>query len=251
MTVSCLYDGEVTHKRFQPVEHVLRYRLFQIFLDLDEAQELSDRSRVFGFNRSRLLAFHERDHGEPSDASLKTQIEDRVGQAGYATGGAVRVLCLPRILGFVFNPITVYFCHGPDDALSAVVYEVNNTFGNRTFYVLPANEGEQIRHGAAKAMHVSPFMDMDLDYGFALGRPGARFGIVIRVSRASEVMLTAAFHGARRPFNDRMLIKTWASQPLLTFKVVAGIHWEALKLWRKGLKFRPNPHAAGRVKARA
>jgi DUF1365 family protein len=224
------------------VVHALRYRLFQIFLDLDEAPALGAGSRIFGFNRAALLSFREGDHGDGSDAPLKAQIEARVEAAGLKAGGAVRVLCLPRVLGFVFNPITVYFCHDGGEALSAVIYEVNNTFGNRIFYVLPAS-GQPIRQSVAKAMHVSPFMDMDLDYDFTLGRPAEGFGITIRVARDGELVLTASFHGRRKPFTDAALLRAWAGHPLLTLKVVAGIHWEALKLWRKGLKFRTNPHA--------
>lgn len=242
MTASCLYVGEVTHRRVQPVTHALRYRLFQIFLDLDEADALGARSRVFGFNRRGLLSFHERDHGDGSETPLKAQIADRVAAAGLATGGAVRVLCLPRVLGFVFNPLTVYLCDDPGGSLGAVVYEVNNTFGNRTFYVLPAGT-VPIRHGVAKAMHVSPFMDMDLDYAFQLGRPSERFAITIRVLRDGALVMSAAFHGKRRAFTDAALLKAWATQPLLTLKVVAGIHWEALKLWRKGMRLRKNPHS--------
>ena len=241
MTVSCLYVGAVTHRRMRPVAHALRYRLFQLYLDLDEAQAVTRKSWVLGFNRPRLMSFHERDHGDSSQTPLKLQIEARVTAAGLATGGAVRVLCMPRILGFVFNPITLYMCHAISGELTAVVYEVNNTFGNRTFYVLPA--ATPIRHGAAKAMHVSPFMDMDLDYDFALGQPGETFGITIRVGQGGETLLVAAFQGARRPLTDTSLLRVWASHPLLTFKVVAGIHWEALKLWRKGMRLRKNPHA--------
>ena len=242
MTVSCLYVGAVTHRRMRPVVHALCYRLFQLYLDLDEAKTVARKSLILGFNRPRLMSFYERDHGDGSVTPLKSQIESRVAAAGLPTGGAVRVLCMPRILGFVFNPITLYMCHAISGELTAVVYEVNNTFGNRTFYVLPA--GAPIRHATAKAMHVSPFMDMDLDYDFALGAPGETFGITIRVGHGEETLLVAAFQGARRPLTDASLLKTWAAHPLLTFKVVAGIHWEALKLWRKGMRLRKNPHAA-------
>lgn len=246
MTASCLYIGEVTHHRLRPVDHRLRYRLFQIFLDLDEAPALSARSRLFGFNRGRLLSFHECDHGDGSDVPLKAQIEARVRDAGFPTGGPVRVLCLPRVLGYVFNPLTLYFCGDGEGGLSAIVYEVNNTFGGRTFYVLPASQAARIEHGARKAMHVSPFLDMDLDYAFSIGHPAERLGISIRVMRADEVVLAAAFAGARRSFHDRELLAAWLRHPMLTAKVIAAIHWEALKLWRKGLKFHPNPHAVPR-----
>jgi DUF1365 family protein len=241
--------GAVTHRRMRPVAHALRYRLFELYLDLDEAEDLSRKSRVFGFNRARLMSFHERDHGDGTATPLKAQIEGRLAEAGLPTGGAVRVLSMPRVLGFVFNPITLYLCHMSAGDLSAVVYEVNNTFGNRTFYVLPASES--LRHEAEKAMHVSPFMDMDLRYAFHLKRPGERFDIAIRVLRGDELVMTAAFHGGRRPFTDMGLLKVWAGQPWLTVEVVAGIHWEALKLLMKGMGLRKNPHRhRGMVSAR-
>ena len=129
--------------------------------------------------------------------------------AGYATGGPVRVLCLPRVLGFVFNPITVYFCHGPHWALTAIVYEVNNTFGDRTC-LRPAGRRRTavIEHSAPKAMHVSPFMDMEHDYDFLLNEPGDRFSLAIHVRREDQLWLTAGFSGERRPFTDPALLAT-------------------------------------------
>jgi DUF1365 family protein len=242
MTASALYIGDVTHKRFRPRVHTLRYGIFQIYLDLDEAQALSDASLVFGFNKSRLLSFFERDHGDGSATPLKAQIEARVAAEGYATGGPVRVMGLPRVFGFVFNPITLYFCHRPDGALSAMVYEVNNTFGDRTTYVLPATGRPVVEHGAAKSMHVSPFMDMDHHYDFLLHEPDEKFLLSIHVRRSDVLWLTAGFAAERRPFTDRALLAAWASHPLLTLKVVAGIHWEALKIWLKGVGYRGKPH---------
>jgi DUF1365 family protein len=245
MTASCLYIGEVTHRRMRPKEHALRYRLFQTFLDLDEAQALSDANLVFGFNRPSLLSFYERDHGDGSKTPLKAQVEARVRAAGYATGGPVRVLCLPRVLGFVFNPISVYFCHGPHWALTAIVYEVNNTFGDRICYVLPADGGTAvIEHGTPKAMHVSPFMDMEHDYDFLLNEPGDQFSMAIHVRSGDQLWLTAGFSGERRPFTDPALLAAWARHPLLTLKVVAGIHWEA---WKSGARaWRTGPSHTGR-----
>lgn len=242
MTASALYVGDVTHKRFRPRVHALRYGIFQIYLDLDEAQALSDASLVFGFNKTRLLSFFEHDHGDGSTTPLKTQIEARVAAEGYATGGPVRVMGLPRVLGFVFNPITLYFCHRPDGRLSAMVYEVNNTFGDRTTYVLPVSGSTVTEHSAAKAMHVSPFMDMDHDYDFLLHEPDEKFLLSIHVRRQDVLWLTASFAAQRRPFTDRALLAAWTSHPLLTLKVVAGIHWEALKIWLKGVGYRGKRH---------
>jgi DUF1365 family protein len=241
-TVSALYDGVVTHKRMRPAVHALSYRIFQIYLDLDEAPHLSSGSLVFGYNRPRLLSFYERDHGDGSKTPLKSQMQARAAAAGFATGGAVRVLCMPRVLGLVFNPISIWFIHSVDGPLSCVLYEVNNTFGDRTIYALPAGGDDLVEHSTPKAMHVSPFMDMEHDYDFLLNEPGDRFSIAIHVRRGDALWLTAGFSGKRRAFSDRELLKTWMAHPLLTLKVVAGIHWEALKIWRKGVGYRAKPH---------
>lgn len=245
MTVSAIYRGEVTHRRLRPKVHALRYRIFQIYLDLDEAPQLSRTRRLFGFDRAALLSLHQKDHGDGSATPLKTQMERRVAAEGLAVGGPVRMLCLPRVLGFVFNPISLYFCHDASGALSAIVYEVNNTFGDRHCYVLPADAAARIRVQATrKALHVSPFMDMDHDYHFAVEEPGEGFTLRIQVRRGEEVWLTTGFSGRRAEFTDRELLGAWLSHPLVTLKVVAAIHWEALKIWRKGIGYRPRPHTA-------
>lgn len=246
MTASAIYVGRVFHRRLKPREHRLAYRLFLMCLDLDEAPSLSSKGRLFGFNRAAPLAFHERDHGDGGERPLKAQIEERVRAAGLETGGPVRVLCMPRLLGFVFNPITVYLCHDAQGRPSAVVHEVNNTFGDRTAYVLPAGQARPLRAIADKSMHVSPFMDMDCRYAFAMNEPGDRFSLHITVERGGDAWLATGFDGERRPFTDRALLAAWLADPLLTLKVVAGIHWEALKIWLKGVGYRPKPH--GRVR---
>jgi len=243
MSASALYIGRVTHRRLRPKVHALAYRVFQIFLDLDEARSLSQSLRLFGFNRPALLSFHEKDHGDGSDRSLKAQITARVAAAGLAAGGAVRVLTMPRVLGFVFNPITLYFVHDADGALTAVVHEVNNTIGGRIFYVLPAAGGGAISQRTDKQMYVSPFMDMDYAYDFQLAEPAETFALAIHMKRAGELWLTAGFAGERRELDDRELFLAWLSHPLLTLKVITAIHWEALRIWLKGIKYR-SPRAA-------
>lgn len=243
MTASALYTGKVTHLRLRPKVHALAYRVFQIFLDLDEARSLSQGLRLFGFNRPALLSFHEGDHGDGSELSLKAQITARVAAAGLAAGGPVRVLTMPRVLGFVFNPITLYFVHDAGGALTAVVHEVNNTIGGRIFYVLPAKGGGLITQHTGKQMYVSPFMDMDYGYDFQLAEPAETFALAIHMKRGSELWLTAGFDGERREFSDRALFLAWLSHPLLTLKVVAAIHFEALRLWLKGIKYRSPPKA--------
>ncbi len=245
MTASALYVGKVHHRRLRPKVHALAYRVFQLYLDLDEAQALSDESRVFGFNRTRLISLHERDHGDGSDVPLKTQIERKAAAAGFATGGPVRMLTLPRVLGYAFNPITLFFCHDAEGELSAVVHQVNSTFGERCFYVLPANGGDVVEQTAAKKMHVSPFLAMDHAYAFRVTRPAEVFALGIKVTRDGATFLTASFTGERRPFTDKALLAAWAQHPLLTVKVIAGIHWEALKLFLKGVPLVPFPPLHG------
>ena len=165
-------------------------------------------------------------------------------QSGLAAGGPIQVLTMPRVLGYGFNPITLYFVHDPAGALTCVVHEANNTIGGRVFYVLAARGGAPIVQRADKAMYVSPFMDMDYGYEFALAEPGEAFALGIHMKRGEELWLTAAFAGARRDFTDRELLAAWLTHPLLTFKVVAAIHWEALRLWLKGIKYRSPPGPA-------
>ena len=247
MTPSALYRGVVTHRRLQPVPHELRYRVFQVFLDLDEAPALARGLRLFGFNTAAPVSFHERDHGDGSARPLKAQIEARAAAAGYDTGGPVRVLCFPRVFGFVFNPISVFYCHDRDGRLSAMVYEVNNTFGDRIAYVGP---GER-RHSLEKAMHVSPFMEMDHGYRFAVSEPGRHLKLAIQVERRGDLWLSAGLAASRRPLADGLLLAALLALPFMTLKVVAAIHWEAAKLWLKGMRYRPKPHGRMRMSGSA
>jgi len=243
MSVSCLYVGAVSHRRLRPKPHRLRYRLFQLYLDLDEAESVGRAHRLFGFNRPALFSFRETDHLAGDDRPLRTQVAALLAGAGIEGGGAIRVLCLPRVLGFVFNPISIFLCHRPDGSVSAVIYEVNNTFGDRHAYVLPAEVGPDsvITQAADKALHVSPFMGMDHSYRFRLPYPDEVFSFGIQLLGKDGPWLAAGFSGARRSLTDSAILATWLAHPLITFMVVAGIHIEAVKLWAKGLKYYSNP----------
>jgi DUF1365 family protein len=224
------------------VAHALRYRIFLLFLDLDEAASLSRRLRWFGFDRPGLASFWQKDHGAGTAAGLRSWVEAQLAQARLPVGGAVRVLCMPRVLGHAFNPLTVIFSHAPGGALQALVYEVNNTFGQRHAYVLPVHGSETpVRQDCAKMFHVSPFMAMDLHYRFRVAVPGERCGIFITASDDNGKVLTAAFTGRRQALTDTALARAVLRTPFLGATVLAGIHWEALKLWLKGLKLRPAP----------
>ncbi|MDO8914290.1 MAG: DUF1365 domain-containing protein [Phenylobacterium sp.] len=245
MFASGLYSGVTTHTRFRPRGHRLRYAIFMLLLDLDELPALDARLKAFGQDRFRLTSFSQRDHLDGSATPLKTQVEAHLAAAGIPSGGPVRLLCMPRILGGVFNPLSVYFCHRPDGALSAILYEVSNTFGERHSYLIPAHGAGVIEQQAPKAFYVSPFMDMDLAYAFRIAPPGQQVSITVDVHDAEGRLLAANFAGQRAELTDAAIWKAWLSHPLMTLGVMAAIHWEALKIWRKGEKLRPRPKAPG------
>jgi len=232
----------------RPKRHRLRYDVFSMLLDLDELPELDRRYRLFGHNRTAPLAFFDRDHGPCTGAALRPWVEARLAEAGVdVRGGPIRLLCYPRVFGFAFNPLSVFFCHAPDGTLKAILYEVCNTYKERHTYVIPVapGGGPVIRQQADKAMYVSPFIAMDCTYHFRILPPGEGVSIVIRQEDSDGLLLAAAFQGVRRPFSGRELARLLVRFPLMTLKIVAGIHWEAFRLWRKGLPvFSHQPAAA-------
>jgi DUF1365 family protein len=245
-TASCLYTGTVMHRRFKPHEHRLNYRVFWCLLDLDELSQLPSRLRFFSLKGFNLFGFRNADHGDGSQRPLRAQVEAYLATAGIdLEGGAIRLLCMPRLLGFVFNPISVYYCYGCGGALKALLYQVHNTFGQRHSYLIPVGSkpGEPLEQRCLKAFYVSPFMDMDIAYRFRVQPPGARVALAIESSDAQGPVLFASLAGERRALTDAALLRAFLSFPLMTLKVVAGIHWEALLLWIKGMRLRPRPPA--------
>lgn len=235
MTRSALYAGKVMHRRLRPRLHQLRYRVFSLLLDLDELDGLDSRLRLFSRNRFNLIAFHDRDHGDGSSEPLRDQVKRHVLAAGLTDSvGAIELLAMPRVLGFVFNPISLYFCRRRDGALIAVLYEVSNTFGERHTYVMPvAGDGTDVRQDCAKRFHVSPFLPMNLHYAFRVRAPTDDLLVAINVLDAQGLILTAVQTGKRQELSDAMLARVIFTQPLMTWKVVAGILWEAARLWVK------------------
>lgn len=243
MTASALYVGHVAHRRVRPRAHALRYRLFSLLLDLDEIDAVAARLRLFSRNRFNLFSFHDADHAAGTAEPLRAQVERHLRDAGLPTGGAIRLLAMPRILGFVFNPLSVYFCHGHDGRLAAILYEVSNTFGERHSYLLPADAGADgtVRQTCAKTFHVSPFMAMDMTYAFRVAPPGERLAIAIDAGDADGTILTAVLSSRRVVLTDAALARAFVTHPLLTAKVVAGILWEAARLWGKGVRVHARP----------
>ena len=242
---SALYHGSVTHQRLHPITHRLRYGIFMVWLDLDELPALGRRLRFFSHERFNLFSFHDRDHGDGEKGGLRRWVERHLCAAGLPIeGGAIRVLCMPRVAGHAFNPISVFFCHRADGALAAMIYEVNNTFGERHSYLIPVEgDGGVIRQVCEKRFYVSPFMPMAMLYRFRVTRPGARASLAITASEGAVPMIATGFAGARTALTDGALLRAFLRMPLLGAKVLAGIHWEALKLWGRGMKLVAKPVA--------
>lgn len=245
MTASGIYAGVVTHARLRPRPHRLRYRIFMLLLDLDELEALDARLKRFAVGRFALTGFSPRDHLDHSGRDLRGQVQAILEAAGLEGGGPVRLLAMPRILGGTFNPLTVWFLHRRDGALSAVLYEVNNTFGESHSYLIPAapeaEGGEVLSQAIDKGFYVSPFMDMDLRYAFRIRPPGERVSVSIDVSDAEGPVLAAAFAGDRREMTDANLLSAWLARPMTSLGVLAAIHWEALWMWLKGEPIRQRP----------
>jgi hypothetical protein len=244
VTVSCLYTGSVMHRRFRPRPHRLRYRVFWLLLDLDEIDTLSSRLKLLSFERAGLASFYSADHGDGSARPLRRQIEGQLAEAGIGfDGGPIRLLCMPRIFGYGFNPLSVYFCFRKDGTPVALVYQVHNTFGQRHSYVarIASACGSAVAQEGDKTFYVSPFMAMDMRYIFRVGLPNERVSVAIRNIDAEGPILAAALTGTRLELSDRAIALVLLTYPLMTLKVIAAIHWHALRLWWKEMPLVPRP----------
>ena len=239
---SAIYDGWVMHRRLAPRHHAFRYRVFALLIDLDELESLS-RLWLFAWNRTGIVSFHDRDHGDGGD--LRGWLDAKLAGAGIVADGAKRALCYPRLFGYVFNPLSVWFCHRSDGQLAATIYEVHNTHGERHAYVLRADKNDAtIRQHCAKDFYVSPFLSMDCSYNFTIRPPGENVMIAINEEEAGKPILTATFTGERIPLSDASLASMMLRHPLMTLKVFAAIHFEALRLMWKGVQRHAHSAAA-------
>ncbi len=236
-----LYVGEVMHARFKPIGHRFSYRVMSLLIDLDRLDAADRQSSLFGVNRPALYSFQEADHGERDGSSLRLYAQRRAAEHGVdLTGGRVRLLCYPRLLGFAFNPLSVYFCQRADGELALVIYEVRNTLGEIHAYVLPVRPGELtdagLRQEQEKLFYVSPFIEMAARYHFRVSAPHARVKLRILQTDREGPLLAATFLGRRRGLTSAALLRLFVALPLVTLKIVAAIHWEALRLWLKGAR---------------
>lgn len=231
------------HRRHVAPFYRFVYRIFYLLLDVDRLDELHLKRRFFSHNRRNLLSICDRDHGDGK--GLRAWAERMLTGAGIALdGGRIRLLCMPRVLGMSFNPISIWYCEHRDGTLRAVIAEVNNTFGERHSYLL-ASGGAPLAYLSPqdkdKCFHVSPFFDLVGRYRFTLSEPGETLRVIINETRDGVPILDATLAGERRELTDAAMLKQVLAMPFLMLKVVAGIHWEALKLWLRGAKFHSKP----------
>lgn len=241
-----IYDGEVMHHRFRPRRHRFVYRVQSFLFDIDQLQQVDQRCRWFSLNRFNLYSLDYRDFGDGSGAPLRDYLEQTLRKQGFTqTLHRASLLCYPKVLGYCFNPLSIYYCYGEDDRVFAILYEVSNTFSQRHSYLFPVSDGHSsdrhFRQTCAKNFYVSPFINMDCRYHFRLSPPNETLLVAIRQTENDQALLHALFRGVRRPLSDRELLKGFLRMPLMTVKVMAAIHWEALRLFLKGIKLVPRP----------
>jgi DUF1365 family protein len=241
---AALYFGKVMHARLKPIGHRFSYRVMSLLIDLDRLDAADRQSRLFGVNRAALYSFHEADHGKRDGSDLRLYAQHRAADCGIdLSGGRVLLLCYPRLFGYAFNPLSAYFCYRADGALALIIYEVRNTFGDIHGYVLPVQPGEisdaGVRQAQEKLFYVSPFIEMAMRYHFRVSPPAEQVKLRILETDRDGPLLAATFHGHRRALTTAALLRSFLVLPLVSLKIVAAIHWEALRLWLKGARLVP------------
>ena len=239
MINSCIYSGNVIHKRFKPKEHFFKYKVFSLFIDLSELNELNDKLKFFSLNKFNLISFYEKDHGERDGTSLFDWVKKNLSTNEISTDNIkVKLLCYPRILGYVFNPLSIFFVYDKNNNLISILYEVKNTFDEQHTYVFKVeSQNKLIQNNCSKKFHVSPFIEMDCNYFFKILNPDQKLSIVIDQYDQEGKILFASQDGVRSDLTSKNLMNSYLKHPLMTFKIISAIHFEAFKLWIKGIKF--------------
>ncbi len=242
---SALYLGTVRHVRHAVRRHAFAYGIHHLLLNLDELPELDRRLRGFGHNRPALTSFRDSDHLGRGHRPVRDKLGQWLSRQGLALpGGPVLLLTSPRVLGYVFNPVSFYYCLDRDHDLRLVVAEVNNTFGETHLYLLEglsSGPGGTVTAAVAKVFHVSPFFRVEGDYRFALSVPGETLRVAIDYRRGGEPQLVATLEERRRELDGATLAGALLRHPHVTARTVALIHWQALRLWLKRVPWYPKP----------
>lgn len=226
----------------RPRRHRFTYRVFWSFLDLDRRADIGRLSPLLSYNRWNIFSFHDKDHGPKDGTDLRAWVDGIHADLGIELG-KVSLLCFPRILGYVFNPLSMWFCEDPNGRIVSIVYEVRNTFGEHHSYVLPVDDPDSIRHVWDKRLFVSPFVDMDATYDFRVDAPDETLKVAVRETDSLGHLLTVVMMGQKEAVTTASLLRMFITHPLMTFKVIVGIHYEAAHLFRKKAPYRSRPEA--------
>jgi DUF1365 family protein len=235
---SCIYNGVVKHQRFKPVKHSLNYKTFSMLIDLDEVEKLAKNISIFSLNKFNFFSFYNLDHGARDGSPLKDWVLKNIKKFNINNNiTKIKLLCYPRIFGYVFNPLSIFYCY-ENDELKAIFYEVKNTFNEQHTYIFKIKNDEKIEQKCKKKFYVSPFMDMETYYNFKLLNPNEKLSIFIRQTNGEETVLTATQTGDKKEFSFKQLLINFFKYPLMTIKIITSIHYEAFFLWKKGAVYK-------------
>ena len=234
---SKIYTGKVIHKRFKPKEHYFKYNVFSLLIDLNELEEINKYIKFFSYNKFNIISFYDKDHGDRDGSSIKLWVKKNLRNIGIMTEDiSIKLLCYPRIFGYVFNPLSTYFIYNKHSELISIFYEVKNTFGEQHTYIFKAQDEKTVKNKCKKKFYVSPFIEMDCEYHFKTLNPREQLSVVINQNDKDGKLLFASQDGISKDFNNKNLILSYLTHPLMTFKIIGAIHYEAFKLWAKRIK---------------
>ena len=235
---SCIYNGIVKHQRFKPIKHSLNYNTFSLLVDLDEIESLAKNISIFSLNKFNIFSFYNRDHGARDGSSLKDWVIKNTKKFKISNNiTKIKLLCYPRIFGYVFNPLSIFYCY-ENNRLKAIFYEVKNTFNEQHTYIFKIKNDKKIEQKCKKKFYVSPFLNMETYYNFKLLNPKEKLSIFIKQTDDEETVLTATQTGDKKEFSFKQLLINFFKYPLMTIKIISSIHYEAFFLWKKGAVYR-------------
>jgi len=236
---TCIYKGFVTHRRFKPLRHYFSYKTFSILFDLTELEDLHKKIGIFSFNKFNVFSFYNKDHGSRDGNDLTAWVKINLKKYNLNFNvSKIKLLCFPRVFGYVFNPLSIFYCYD-GNVLKAILYEVKNTFNEQHTYVFPVNNSSKIiTQQCSKKFYVSPFIKMDTFYNFRLTEPDKNIKILIKQTDKIGKVLVACQVGKKQNMSLKQLLINFFTHPMMTFKIMISIHYEALRLWKKGAIFR-------------
>ena len=234
---SSIYLGQVIHTRFKPKKHYFKYKVFSLLIDLDEINIINNNLNFFSYNRFNLISFFDKDHGNRDGSNVKEWVKENLIKKNIKFQNIrVEILCYPRILGYVFNPLSILYVYNEKNALISIFYEVKNTFGEQHTYIFETKDQKIIKNKCDKKFYVSPFINMECEYNFSVTKPGESISVIINQYDREGKLLFASQEGKSQDLTSKNLILNYLRHPLMSFKVIVAIHYEAFKLWFKKVK---------------